>query len=124
MTVPESAGEVKRKKANNVKERCKKQKTSAGECLAQEAPDGSDEDGSPEPAIKITAYIDVVISRPAATGRKKAPTTESLERGPFVFYDDTDFAVFQTMVAKTLPCSPSSLNWSQIKWKFEIPANS
>jgi hypothetical protein len=86
------------KKASNTKACCKKQKTSAGEGSAQEAPDGSNEDGSPEPVIKITAYIDMVVFWLVATGHKKAPTTESLECGPFVFYDDTDFAAFQTMV--------------------------
>ncbi|KAF8240443.1 hypothetical protein L208DRAFT_1374312 [Tricholoma matsutake] len=46
----------KRKKANKSKAHHKKQKTSAGE---QEAPDGSEGNGSPKPALKLTMYIDI-----------------------------------------------------------------
>jgi hypothetical protein len=114
----------KKRKAQELKEHRKKQKatTSQEGSTQQTLPD--DEEVSPEHVVKITAYIDVAITRPAATGRKKGSVSECLQRGPFIFYNNTDFVAFQTMVAKTLPCPPASLNWAQIKWKFDMPANS
>lgn len=113
----------KKRKAQELKEQRKKQKAASSE-EGSTLPDNKEGGTSLEHVIKITAYIDVIITQPAAAGRKKGSVSECLQRGPFIFYNNTGFIAFQTMVAKTLPCPPSSLNWPQIKWKFDIPANS
>jgi len=119
--VPEKIAEKKRKTAETSALHKKKLKTVPVESDAQL----SGEDNSspePSPAIKITAYIDVVITQPAQ-GCKQG-SSGAISRGPFFFFDHTDFPSFQAMVAKTLPCLLSSLSWTKIMWKFDTPANS
>jgi hypothetical protein len=118
--VPPTIAEKKRKTAQSNVARKRKKLVSVD---PEASSDGGDMADLDSPSQKITAYIDVVVTVQAVQGRKK-PSSETISRGPFFFFDTTDFTSFQSLVAKTLPCSPSSLSWSKITWKFDTPANS
>jgi hypothetical protein len=124
LTVPPAIAEKKRKAAEALaKWKAKKQKEKSSNRQEEIEEPTTEGDSTPEPSIKVTAYIDVIITQ-AVPARKKQASSNALQRGPFFFFDNTTFQSFQSLVAKTLPCSPSALSWNKITWKFDTPANS
>lgn len=92
-----------------------------------------DENDSDDPDPKktkreITAYIFVSNStsgsvvRRSGAGQQSAPSTATIQRGPFFFNVDDTFMDFKSKLAASLPCKESLLPVGQLQWHYEKPA--
>ena len=94
-----------------------------------DADDDTDDPDRKKTKREVTAYIFVSsatsgpVVRRTGAGQKSAPSTATIQRGPFFFNVDDAFMDFKSKLAASLPCKESLLPLGQLQWHYEKPAS-